>query len=125
MGGASAKTLEAKNQLIDSIAAPISATISTAIAFVVLFIVLLVVCFLASKVLSALLNLLPVGKQFNRIGGALIGVVEGALIVLIVSAVVWAISLGVNEGFCSPEAIDKTWVMSRVIDVNPICGIFR
>ena len=120
-----ANTVDAKNQLIDSIAAPISATISTAIAFIVVFVVLFVVCMVASKLLSALLNLLPVGKQLNRIGGAAIGFVEGALIVMVVTAVIWAIARGVSEGFCSAQALDKTLITKEIIKINPICNLFR
>ncbi len=120
-----ASTADAKNQLIDSIAAPISATISTAIAFIVLFVVLLVVCMVASKLLSALFNLLPVGKQLNRIGGAVFGLIEGVLIVLVVTAAIWAITRGVGEGFFSAEALDKTLITKEIIGINPICNLFR
>ena len=121
----SANTAEAKNQLIDSIAAPVSATISTAIAFIVLFVVLLIVCMVASKLLSALFNLLPVGRQFNRIGGGVIGLVQGMLIVLVVTAAIWAVTRGVSEGFCSAEALDKTLITKEIIKINPICNLFR
>ncbi len=120
----SANTVEAKNKLIDSIAAPISATISTAIAFVVLFVVLIIVCKVGAKILSALFNLLPIGKQFNRLGGAVIGLAEGVLIVLIVTAVVWAISLGADKGMFSSEAIEKTLITKEIIKMNPICNLF-
>ena len=121
----SANTAEAKNQLIDSIAAPISATISTAIAFVLLFVILLVVCMVASKLLSALFNLLPVGRQLNRFGGAAFGLIEGILIVLVVTAVIWAISRGAGEGFFSAESVDKTLITKGIIKINPICNLFR
>lgn len=120
----STNTVEAKNQLIDSIAAPISATISTAIAFIVLFIVLLVVCKVGAKLLSALLGLLPLGKQFNRVGGAVIGLAEGVLIVLILTAVIWAVSHGIKEGLCSAEMLEKTLITKEIIKINPICNLF-
>ena len=125
VGSASATTTEAKNQLIDSIAAPISATISTAIAFIVLFVVLLIVCMVASKLLSALFNLLPVGRQLNRIGGGAIGLVQGVLIVLVVTAVIWAVSRSAGEGFFSAETLDKTLLTKELIKINPICDLFR
>ncbi len=120
----SANTLEAKNKLIDSIAAPISATISTAIAFVILFVVLLIVCKVGAKILSALFNLLPIGKQFNRLGGAAVGLVEGALIVLVLTAVIWGISLGADKGIFSPETLEKTLITKEIIKINPICNLF-
>ncbi|MBE6638921.1 MAG: CvpA family protein [Ruminococcaceae bacterium] len=120
-----ANTAEAKNQLIDSIAAPISATISTAIAFILLFVVLLVVCMVASKLLSALFNLLPVGRQLNRFGGAAFGFVEGVLIVLVVTAVIWAVSRSAGDGLFSVDALDKTIFTKEIIKINPICDLFR
>ena len=114
----------AKNDLIDSIASPISATISTAIAFVALFVVLLVVCFVAAKLLSALLGLLPIGKTLDRIGGGIVGLVEGALIVLVVSAVFWAVSMAVDNGFFSRAAMEDTVFTAWLIEHNPICSLF-
>ncbi|MBR5783275.1 MAG: CvpA family protein [Clostridia bacterium] len=123
-GISSATSADAKNELIDRIALPISATISTAIAFVVLFVVLLVVCFVAAKLLSALCNLLPVGKTLNRVGGGIIGFAEGVLVVLILSAVVWAICAGADEGFFSRTALEDTVVTKFIIENNPICKLF-
>ncbi len=123
---ATVNSAEMKNQLIDRIADPISATISTAIAFVVLFVVLLVVCSLAAKLLSALCNLLPVGKQLNAIGGGVIGFAKGLIIVLVVSAVLWAVSSGVEtKSFFGKETIDTSLVTKEIIKINPICNIFR
>ena len=122
-GITSATSLEAKNALIDRIALPVSATISTAIAFVGLFVILLIVCFVAAKLLSALCNLLPVGKNLNRIGGGVIGFVEGALIVLVISAVVWCISLGVDDGFFSYQTLENTTLTKWIIENNPICSL--
>ncbi len=122
---ATASSVEAKNQLIDSIANPISATISTAIAFVILFVVLLLACSVAAKLLSALCGLLPLGKQLNAVGGAAIGFVKGVIIVLVVTAVLWGICAGATEGLFSQETMESTLVTKEIVKINPICDIFR
>lgn len=116
-----ASSAEAKNQLIDSIASPISATISTAIAFIVLFVVLLILCFVVAKLLGALCGLIPVGKKLNAIGGGIVGFAEGAIIVLVLTAVLWAIPTGVF----SRETIDGTFITKAIVEINPICNIFQ
>ena len=121
----SGNTLEAKNQLIDSIVNPISATISTAIAFVALFVVLLIACSLLSKVLTALCGLLPLGKKVNAIGGAICGGIKGCIIVLVVTAVLWGISLGSPKGFFGREGLETAVLTRSIIAINPICDIFR
>lgn len=124
VGSATAASAQLKNQLIDSIADPISATISTAIAFILLFVVLLILCSVAAKLISALCNLLPVGKKLNRIGGGIIGLVKGVLIVLIVTAVLWAISAGIDEGFMARDALKSTLLTREIVKINPIVNIF-
>ncbi|MBQ6947598.1 MAG: CvpA family protein [Clostridia bacterium] len=121
----SAASLEAKNQLIDRIANPISATISTAVAFIGLFVALLLVCLLLSKLLSALCELLPLGKKFNAVGGAVFGLIKGSIIVLVVTAVLWASCLGTTQGFFSYQTLESSLITKEIIEINPICDIFR
>ncbi len=124
VGNATASSVEMKNQLIDRIADPISATISTAIAFVLLFVVLLLLCSVAAKLLGALCNLLPVGKRLNRIGGGVIGFIKGALIVLVITATLWAISAGIDSGFFARETLEKTLLVREIVNINPVANIF-
>jgi len=45
------------------------------------------------------------------------------LIVLILTAVVWGISAGVEDGFFSREALNNTTVTKFIIENNPICNL--
>lgn len=120
----SAATQNAKNQLIDSIAGPISATISTAIAFILLFVIFSLLCMVAAKLLTALCSILPFGKKLNKIGGGIVGACKGLIIVLILSAVVSAVSLGIqpqSDHLFSEKTIGNTVLLKEVNKINPIC----
>ncbi len=118
-------TYDLKVKAVESIAHPISRAISTAIAFIVLFAVLYILAWLLARVLSAICKLLPLGKKLDRFGGALAGAVKGIVIVMILSSVVWVISLGVEDGFFARETLEQTHLTKEIVRYSPISNIFK
>lgn len=115
---------EFKNKLVDRIADPISATISTAIAVLVLFVVLLALCLIAAKLLGALCSLIPLGKKLDKLGGGILGLIKAAVVILVISAVIWGISAGTkDDSVFSRDTIEKTVVLKEIIHINPICKL--
>lgn len=119
---------DAKKELVNSIASPISETISKAIAFVILFIVLCILCIVAAKFLSAVCNLLPLGKQVNHIGGLLAGLIKGGVIVLVLCTLVGVLSLTAqpdSDGPFSKTTIEQTVLMKKVIGWTPAADLIK
>lgn len=114
---------ETKDNLINSIAKPISSTISRVISLVVLFVVLSIGLWFAAKFITALFNLIPLGKSLNKFGGLAFGVVRGLIIVFVIcslfSAVTKAIDPESNNLF-SQKTIDSTIILKTGINLNPI-----
>ncbi len=119
---------EKKDELINSIASPISGTISKVIALVGLFIILNIALWIVSKLLTAIFNLIPVGKKLNKFGGLLFGVLRGLIIIFVVSTLFTAISRGVSpdsNNIFSQSTIEKTVILKSVSGFNPVSAIMN
>ncbi len=118
----------AKKELVACIADPISATISTAIAFIVLFILLSILCVVAAKFLSAVCNLLPLGKQINQIGGILAGVLKGAVVVFVLCTIVGVLSATTDrksDGPISQKTIQSTMIFKEIVQLTPAKDLMK
>lgn len=125
---AKAGTNEAKNKIVDMIADPISAVVSGALAFVGLFVLLLILCMIAARLLSMLIGLIPLGKQANRIGGGLLGLVKAAAIILVVCAVAWDISVAIKPqkgSLLARDTISKTVIFKEIVKIDPLCKLTK
>lgn len=121
-------SVQAKDSLISNIASPISATISSVIALVGLFIVLSIALWVVSKLLTALFNLIPVGKSLNKFGGVLFGVIRGIVIVFVISTLFTAVSRSVDpesNNIFSQKTIENTVVLKNVSSFNPVEYIMK
>lgn len=119
---------DAKDDLINRIAAPISGTISRVIALIVLFIVLSIGLWVVAKLLTAIFNALPLAGTINKVGGLIFGILRGLVIVFAVSVLFSAISKSVDpnsDSIFSKKTIDSTIVLNAVLDMNPINSILN
>ncbi len=118
----------AKKDVVARITDPISAAISKAIAFIALFIVLSLLCVLAAKLLTMVVKLLPLGKKVNQVGGALIGLIKGALIALVFSVIITVIAASANppkDSVLSVSTVKKTVVMKQIVSITPASELIK
>ncbi|MBQ7095663.1 MAG: CvpA family protein [Clostridia bacterium] len=113
---------EAKEQLIDSVAAPISAAISNTIAMIGLMIILFVLLLIGTKLLDAIFRVLPFAKSVNSVGGIIFGLIRGLLFTVIFCAVVYGLSRG--NVLVTSETLDNTYIVKTVNEFNPILSVF-
>ncbi len=118
-----ASSVDAREQLISDIVAPISATISKVIALIGLIIIFFLLLFVASLLLNAIFKLLPFGKTLNHVGGVLFGVARGILLVMVLGAILYG--LGKGNYLLSLDDIENTWILKWVNAINPILNLFR
>lgn len=119
-------TEQAKSIAMSSMVEPISALISRLIAFVVIF----VVCYLAVLLiwwLSDLIVNVPVIRQFDKLGGAILGVLGGVIVVFVLISV-----FNLAAPYLLPDMtleeqqtmFNNTYLYSALSDVNPLNRIF-
>ena len=119
---------QAVDNLINKIAAPISSAISRVIALVGLFILLSIALWVVCKLITAVFNVLPLGKKLNKFGGLAFGIIRGLLIVFVISALFVAVSKSVDpnsNNIFSNKTIEKTVLLKTVSDFNPINSILN
>lgn len=119
---------DAKDELINKIAAPISAAVSRVIALVVLFAVLSVALWVVAKLITAVFDVLPLGKSFNKFGGLAFGLIRGLIIVFVISSLFAAITKTVapdSNNIFSQKTVDSTIVLKTAVNINPINSILK
>lgn len=82
---------EAKNSGIEAVSTELAKDIVTAISFIGIFIIVKA-ALLIVKVVSKLINKLPILKQIDGLGGAICGAVQGVIIIYCILAVISIIS---------------------------------
>lgn len=124
----SSNSSAAKDNLINSIAAPISGTISRVIALIVLFVILSIVLWFVAKLITAVFNALPLGGTLNKAGGLIFGILRGLIIVFAISVLFSAVSKGVDpnsNNIFSRRTIESTFLLKTVSDFNPINSVLN
>ncbi len=119
---------DAVDNLINNIAAPISSTISKVIALVGLFIILNIALWVVCKLITAVFNAIPLGKNLNKFGGLLFGIARGLLIVFVIATLFSAVSKGTNptsNSMFSNKTIEKTVVLKTVSNINPVLSVLK
>lgn len=113
------------DSIVDAVTKPLADVISRGIAF---FIILALCLFLVRIVarLSDTVFHIPVIGTLNSLGGALVGVAEAMLIMIIISTLVSLMvtlfALEKNPPVTS-SAINSTYIFKYVHNVNPLTGI--
>ncbi len=117
-GAASAKGAELAAKISEAVTNTIVKLISYAIIAIVVLIALIIIL-----ISLKIINKLPVIKQFDKLGGGIIGALLGVLTVLVVCVIVYAISVsrigGNASTICSGSLvmnlIDKIGIIGRII----------
>ncbi len=92
-------------------------------AFLVLIVVCYVALFVASHLLDTVFRVLPFGKTLNKGGGIAVGVLRGALFVLILGAV--AYYLVQADLWIIAEDVENTVLLREVNQFNPILDFIK
>lgn len=101
-----------------SAAAAVAAAIAQAAAYMILFLVSFVLILILWRLLSHALDLvtrLPVLNGLNKLGGAAIGLVKGALILFVAA---WLLRL--SGKLIPEEAVAQTYLLKFFMTTNPI-----
>lgn len=80
-----------KDETIDSVSTELATEVIMMISFVAIFLVVRV-ALLIIKVIARLINKLPILKQLDHLGGAIVGVIQGIIVVYFVFAVISVVS---------------------------------
>ena len=82
---------EAKDEAIENVSTELSTEIIMIISFVSVFLIVRA-ALLIVKIVSKIVNKLPILKQLDHVGGAIVGVIQGIIIVYFVFAIISTIS---------------------------------
>lgn len=117
---------EAKSAVIDMMVSPMADICGRVIAFVVIFILALIAINIIVWLLDFVVEL-PILRQINKIGGIVLGAINGILFVFILAGVI-NISIGYIMNDRTEEEIDKieesTVIYKTVNSINPVRMIF-
>ncbi|MBS5737438.1 MAG: CvpA family protein [Clostridiales bacterium] len=117
---------EAKSAVIDMMVSPMADICGRVIAFVVIFILALIAINIIVWLLDFVVEL-PILRQINKIGGIVLGAINGILFVFILAGVI-NISIGYIMNDRTAEEIDKieesTVIYKTVNSINPVRMIF-
>lgn len=107
---------EASDAVLGRVVEPLTVTLLSGACFIVIFILCLIAMLLITRA-ADLATKLPVLKQVNGALGLLVGIAEGIVLVWVLSqGLSWlAATIPPNE-WLSPAALDRTWILSRLID---------
>lgn len=114
-------TTEAQNEIVTSSAKTIAENVVGIGVMIVLFIVIRIALILVRFITDSLANL-PVVKQFNELGGALYGLIEGLVIIYVILAVIFFI-VSLKGGTNLVNMIDSSIIGKMMYANNIILNI--
>lgn len=82
---------ETKDEAIETISTQLSSEVIMIVSFVGIFLIVRAALVIL-KIISKIINKLPILKQLDHLGGAIVGIVEGIIIVYFIFAVISTIS---------------------------------
>lgn len=106
--------------VMENIVEPVAVTMLTAGIFFLVFMLLMIVVRLIASMINRVFHL-PVLRQLNGLGGAVIGVLEGCLMVLVVVTIVQLASYGAGaDAWVTSKDIASSHLFSVVAENNPV-----
>ena len=109
---------------VDSAVKPLALSLLSSVCFIIIFLLLMILVHLLATVVSRIVRL-PVLKQFNQVGGAVVGALQGTLVIILYVAVLQVIATsGSPEAAISVEAIDNTMLVSRIVSYLHDTAVF-
>ena len=117
---------EAKSAIIDVMVTPMAELCGRIIAFAVIFLLAIIAIRIIVWLLDFIVEL-PVLRQLNKIGGAVIGALNGVLIVCLLAGIISA-SLGYvlrDKTAAEIENIEQNTIICKTVNsVNPVKKVF-
>ena len=92
-------------------------------AFLVLIVICYVALFVASRLLDTVFRVLPFGSTLNKGGGIAVGVLRGALFVLILGVVVYYLVQA--DLWISAKDVENTFLLREINEYNPIMNFIK
>ena len=117
---------EATEVQAENITDYVAENIATTIVYMITIIVVLIIANIALRIFGFLLNTiaeLPILKQFNDVGGIIIGGVEGIVIVYIIITVL-TLLLPILKAENFMRAIDNSYIANYIYNHNLIMNLF-
>lgn len=114
-------TDEIKNTGIDSIAQELSIIIVKVSVFILIFVIARMLLFFV-KIFANILTVIPIIKEFNKVGGFIYGVIRGFIIVWAILAVI-SIILPITESVAISNCIEKSFITKLLYDYNVLLMI--
>lgn len=113
---------EVAGEIVDLIASPIAITILRSLFFFALFLICSFVCKFIGKRLSKLISKIPFVGRANALLGALLGVVKGAVVILIICALTNMVlpSIEGSIPLLTQESVDKSLIFDLADKYNPL-----
>lgn len=118
---------QAKAAVVNAMTNPLSEAVSRVVAFIVIYIG----CLIAIGILwlvAEMVTKIPGIKQLDKLGGLLLGVINGVLIVFVLSSVLnFSLTVYLNGHTFSDrqKMIDNTMVYKHIEQINPLSKMFR
>ena len=109
---------EAKDEAIENVSTQLATEVVSIVSFLGIFIIVRAVLLIV-KVLSRIINKLPILKQIDHLGGAIIGAIEGVILVYFAFAVISTIS-PVFENTKVLEYINDSYIGKMMYNNNII-----
>ena len=99
---------------------PVAVALLSALCFFILFILLIILVAVLANLINKVFKL-PLLKQMNGALGAVMGALEGVVIVLVAVTVVQLMAASSRQdSWISPQDIQDSFIVSRVAKVNPL-----
>ena len=114
-------TTEYKNKAVDAIVAPVADGVARVISFALLFVLASIALFIISIPLG-LVSKIPIIGSFNKLGGAILGAVQGVILVFILSAFIMYITpvISSEDGALKPTTVEETKIFEVFSKLNPV-----
>ena len=110
--------------VVQTVIKPIVVALLQFVIFILAFLILMFVAKLLAKLIKPV-SKLPLVRQVDGTLGALLGALKGALFVCVLIAVLQLVAAtGGGKGPITQTALDNTWIVKYIADINPLSGFF-
>ena len=111
--------------VIDAVSAPLSSVLSRGIAFFVILALCLVLVGFLARISDAVVHI-PILGKLNSIGGAVVGIFEAMIVMLIISTllslVISLMAIQKNPPITN-STVNSTYIYKYVHNINPLTGM--
>lgn len=112
------QTIEAKKQAIEIVANSISIKAIEILTGIILFIAIRIIIIIL-KLLTNIINKIPIIEQFNEIGGVIYGIIKAIIIIYILITILFFV-VSIKEDGLIKNAIDNSYITKYLFENNII-----